>query len=78
MIGLSLFKCGYCLEKGGVLLKENMVVVFVMLINWWKDCLFYDFVCGLGMFCIEVVLIGYNIVLGFNCEFVCEFWDWFS
>lgn len=29
MIGLSFFKCGYCVEKGGVLIKENMVVVII-------------------------------------------------
>lgn len=76
MIGLSLFKWGYCIEKGGVFFKENMVVVLVMLINWCKDCFFYDLVCGFGIICIEVVLIGYNIVFGFNCSFICEIWDW--
>lgn len=74
MIGSFLFKWGYCKVKGGVLFKENMVVVLVMLVYWFLDNFFVDLVCGLGMILIEVVLLVYNIVLGFNCDFVCESW----
>lgn len=39
---------------------------------------FYDPVCGSGTLCIEAALIGHNIAPGFNREFACESWDWFS
>ena len=31
-----------------------------------------------GTICIEAALIGHNIAPGFNREFACEAWDWFS
>ncbi|MBC9706705.1 MAG: class I SAM-dependent RNA methyltransferase, partial [Enterococcus sp.] len=76
--GPSLFKRGYRLEKGGAPLKENMAAALVMLTNWRKDRPFYDPVCGSGTLCIEAALIGHNIAPGFNREFACESWDWFS
>ena len=76
--GPSLFKRGYRLEKGGAPLKENMAAALVMLTNWRKDRPFYDPVCGSGTICIEAALIGHNIAPGFNREFACESWDWFS
>lgn len=76
--GPSLFKRGYRLEKGGAPLKENMAAALIMLTNWRKDRPFYDPVCGSGTLCIEAALIGHNIAPGFNREFACESWDWFS
>ncbi|WP_122644985.1 THUMP domain-containing class I SAM-dependent RNA methyltransferase [Enterococcus mediterraneensis] len=76
--GPSLFKRGYRLEKGGAPLKENMAAALVMLTNWRKDRPFVDPVCGSGTICIEAALIGHNIAPGFNREFACEAWDWFS
>ncbi len=76
--GPSLFKRGYRLEKGGAPLKENMAAALVMLTNWRKDRPFVDPVCGSGTLCIEAALIGHNIAPGFNREFACEAWDWFS
>lgn len=76
--GPSLFKRGYRLEKGGAPLKENMAAALVMLTNWRKDRPFVDPVCGSGTLCIEAALIGHNIAPGFNRNFACEEWDWFS
>ncbi|MFV0557628.1 MAG: class I SAM-dependent RNA methyltransferase [Enterococcus sp.] len=76
--GPSLFKRGYRLEKGGAPLKENMAAALVMLTSWRKDRPFVDPVCGSGTLCIEAALIGHNIAPGFNREFVCETWGWFS
>lgn len=76
--GPSLFKRGYRLEKGGAPLKENMAAALVLLTNWRKDRPFVDPVCGSGTLCIEAALIGHNIAPGFNREFACEKWDWFS
>ncbi|GCF93667.1 RNA methyltransferase [Enterococcus florum] len=76
--GPSLFKRGYRMEKGGAPLKENMAAALVMLTNWRKDRPFYDPVCGSGTLCIEAALIGHNIAPGFNREFACEKWEWFS
>ncbi|WP_265457618.1 THUMP domain-containing class I SAM-dependent RNA methyltransferase [Enterococcus sp. HY326] len=76
--GPSLFKRGYRLEKGGAPLKENMAAALVMLTNWRKDRPFYDPVCGSGTLCIEAALIGHNIAPGFNREFACEAWPWFT
>lgn len=76
--GPSLFKRGYRLEKGGAPLKENMAAALVMLTNWRKDRPFVDPVCGSGTLCIEAALIGHNIAAGFNRNFACEEWDWFS
>ncbi|MDU0990429.1 MAG: class I SAM-dependent RNA methyltransferase, partial [Enterococcus faecium] len=64
--------------RGGAPLKENMAAALVMLTNWRKDRPFYDPVCGSGTLCIEAALIGHNIAPGFNREFACESWDWFS
>ena len=66
------------LRKGGAPLKENMAAALIMLTNWRKDRPFYDPVCGSGTLCIEAALIGHNIAPGFNREFACESWDWFS
>lgn len=76
--GPSLFKRGYRLEKGGAPLKENMAAALVQLTNWRTDRPFVDPVCGSGTICIEAALIGHNIAPGFNREFACEEWDWFS
>lgn len=76
--GPSLFKRGYRLEKGGAPLKENMAAALVQLTNWRKDRPLVDPVCGSGTICIEAALIGHNIAPGFNREFACEAWDWFS
>lgn len=76
--GPSLFKRGYRLDKGGAPLKENMAAALVLLTNWRKDRPFYDPVCGSGTLCIEAALIGHNIAPGFNREFACEKWEWFS
>ena len=76
--GPSLFKRGYRMEKGGAPLKENMAAALVLLTNWRKDRPFYDPVCGSGTICIEAALMGQNIAPGFNREFACEAWDWFS
>ncbi|KAF1301481.1 THUMP domain-containing class I SAM-dependent RNA methyltransferase [Candidatus Enterococcus willemsii] len=76
--GPSLFKRGYRLEKGGAPLKENMAAALVQLTNWRPDRPLVDPVCGSGTLCIEAALIGHNIAPGFNREFACESWDWFS
>lgn len=76
--GPSLFKRGYRLEKGGAPLKENMAAALVQLTNWRTDRPFVDPVCGSGTICIEAALIGHNIAPGFNREFACESWDWFT
>ncbi len=76
--GPGLFKRGYRTAKGGAPLKENMAAALVMLTNWQPDRPFYDPVCGSGTICIEAALIGQNIAPGFNREFLCETWEWFS
>ncbi len=76
--GPSLFKRGYRIAKGEAPLKENMAAALIELTNWHPDRPFIDPMCGSGTLCIEAALIGHNIAPGFNREFTCETWDWFT
>lgn len=66
IIGELLFKCGWWQEKGEVLLKENFVVGILCLMGWMGvyGMLFYDLMCGSGMFFVEVVQCVFGIVFG--------------
>lgn len=68
MIGFSSPKCGHCKGKGGVLPKENTVVVPATSVYRPFDNLPADFARGLGMTLTEVVPTGYNTVFGTNCD----------
>lgn len=74
--GVSLFKRGYRVEKGGAPIKENMAAAIIELSNWYPDKPFIDPTCGSGTFCIEAAMIGMNIAPGFNRDFAFEEWNW--
>lgn len=74
--GSSLFKRGYCAEKGGAPIKENMAAAIIQLSNWFPDKPLIDPTCGSGTFCIEAAMIGMNIAPGFNRDFAFEAWPW--
>lgn len=51
-----------------MLLKENLVVVVLMCVNWFKIYVegggLFDLMCGSGMLLIEGVLMVVDVVLG--------------
>lgn len=67
--GDGLYLCGYCDCIGLVLIKEMLVVVIVMCFGWQSGILLFDFMCGLGILLIEVVMWVIDCVLGLYCGY---------
>lgn len=72
ILGELLFKCGWCFDKGVVLLCENFVVGILCLMGWMFGIVLYDLMCGSGMFFVEVVQIVFGVVFGVECWFGFE------
>lgn len=82
MFGVSFYKWGYWDVMYRVSLNEGIVVVVLIIVGWnWvvfgfgdvnvnvlgEECVLLDFMCGLGIFLIEVVFMVSNVVFGLMC-----------